>query len=581
MKKKKIKTLKGLGVSPGIAVGKVHLFDTGPISFPKYWIADREIGSEAARFKKAIEKVRHQLLKIRDKLCKFQVGDEIRILDSYQMIAKDEMLYSSTVNTIRQEKINAEWALDKTLAGVKAAFLESPSEFFKERRADVEHVGNLIFKNLLGEEEVTLRFKKNTILVVHDLSPADTAQIVKGTIQGFITEVGGKTSHTAIFAKALEIPAVVGVVEATRTVAEGNSLLLDGSEGIVIINPSTSDKKRYQEIKKKQGLMDTLLLKGAHLPAVTKDNFTLRLAANMELLEEIPTIKKYGAEGIGLYRTEVLYLRNKRLPSEEEHFESYKKVLQKIAPHPATIRTLDIGGDKILPDSEYMEGLNPALGFRAIRLCLREKELFRTQLRAMLRASIYGKLKILLPMISSVEEIRQVKKILADVREDLDRKGVRYDPDIRLGTMIEVPSAAMMADAIAGEVDFLSIGTNDLIQYSLAIDRVNEHVAYLYEPLHPAILRLLKQVVEAGREKKIEVSVCGEMAGEPLYLLILLGLGFTELSMNPLSIPRVKKILRQVTFKQGSDLVEKALACKTTSEVEHLVRREMAKVQEI
>ncbi|MDO8461690.1 MAG: phosphoenolpyruvate--protein phosphotransferase, partial [Deltaproteobacteria bacterium] len=521
--------------------------------------------------------------KIREKLCKFQVGDEIRILDTYQMIAKDEMLYTSTVNTIKQEKINPEWALDKALVKANTAFMDNASDFFQERRADVQHVGNLILKNLLGgeEEEHPRHFKKNTLLVVHDLSPADTAQIIKGTVAGFVTEVGGKTSHTAIFAKALEIPAVVGAVGITQSVEEDDILLLDGTEGTVIINPSRADKLHYQDLRKKYEQMDNLLLKEAHLPAVTKDDFTLRLAANMELPEEIPTIKKYGAEGIGLYRTEVLYLRQKRLPTEEEQFQNYKKVLRQMAPHPVTIRTLDIGGDKILEDSEhseYVESLNPALGFRAIRFCLREKGLFKAQLRAMLRASRYGKLKILIPMISNLDEIRQVKKIITDVKSELDEKKIPYDHNVKLGVMIEVPSAAIMSDAIAGEVDFLSIGTNDLIQYSIAIDRVNEHVAYLYEPLHPAILRLLNQITEAGRQKNIEVSVCGEMAGEPLYLLILLGLGLTELSMNPLSIPRVKKILRQVTFKQGAELVEKALACKTSSDVEHLVRKEMSKI---
>lgn len=580
MRKKQPKKWLGCGVSSGIVFGEAHLVDTASLTIPQYWISDREVHSEVYRFKKVMEEIQRQLFRIRDKLCKFQIGEEIRILDSYQMIARDELLFTSTIRVIELEKINAEWALNKSLDKIKSSFSEADSDYFKERRADIDHVGKLILKSLLSGGALKLkRYKKGTILVAHDLSPADTAQITRGGVEGFITEIGGMTSHTAIIAKALEIPAVTGVEGLANQVFQGDQLILDGNEGLVIQNPNVAQVKKYRALKEKEEHLEKLLLKEAHLPTKTRDDFSIRLAANMELLDEIPLIKKYGAEALGLYRTEFLYLKSQELPTEEEQFLVYKEILASLAPASAVIRTLDIGGDKLLPSSGYNEGINPALGMRAIRFCLKEKKIFKTQLRAMLRASPFGKLKILIPMVSSIDEIRQIKKILEEIKTDLKNKKIPYDSDIKFGVMIEVPAAALMADSIASEVDFMSIGTNDLIQYTLAIDRINDHISYLYEPLHPAVLRLLKHVVEAGRQKKIEVSLCGEMAGDPLYLLILLGLGLSELSMNPCSIPRVKRILRQVTFKTASDLFDKALTCKTASEVKNLVKREMAKIE--
>ena len=577
---KKSRRLKGLAVSPGIGIGYVHLVESETLNYPKFWISDRETKNETARFKQSLIKTQKDLIRIKEKLCRFQIGDQIQIIESHQLIANDELLISETEKIIRGEKINAEWAFDKAVQKIKGSFPQE-DKYFQERCNEMTHVAQRVLQHLMGSEAVTSRqFKKDSIIVAHDLSPTDTAQMVKGIVQGFLTETGGPISHTAIVARALEIPAVVGIDGIAHMVHEGDMILIDGTEGTVLLHPAKKDLVRYREVQRKYEHFDHLLLKEAHHPSVTPDGYHLRIAANMELVDEIPTIKSHGAEGIGLYRTEMLFTAYKRLPTEEEQFDIYRDILKKISPHPTTIRTLDIGGDKIISDMSYIDSVNPALGLRAIRYCLREREILKTQIRAMLRASRYGPLKILIPMVTNLEEIRQVKKMTAEIQEGLRAKKIRCGENVRLGAMIEVPSAALMADEIASEVDFLSIGTNDLTQYTLAVDRTNDEVSYLYEPLHPAVLKLLNMVCEAGKSRNIEVSVCGEMAGNPLCFLILLGLGLTELSMNPVSIPRVKKLTRAVTFRQANELLDRALNCKTAGEVEHLIKREVAKIQE-
>lgn len=575
----KSRRFKGIPVSPGIAIGTAHLIEAEPLNLPKYWISDREVGVETTRFRQALKRTQKELQRIKEKLCKFQVGDQMRIIDSHQMVAQDETLIQATLKAVRDEKINAEWAFQKEMQRMLDTSPKEESAYFRERYDELNHVARRILQNLMGgETAITRDFKKGSVVIAHDLSPTDTVQMVKGMVQGFVTEAGGPTSHTAIVARAMEIPAVCGVDGISHIIREGDHILVDGNEGLVLLNPSKRDLAKYRDIRKKYEHMDQLLLKEAHLPSITQDGYRLRLAANMEILEEIPAIKTHGAEGVGLFRTEILFIAQNRLPSEDEQYQSYKEALQKLAPHPITIRTLDIGGDKILAETELVEGVNPALGLRAIRYCLKERGILKTQLRAMLRASRFGPMKILIPMITNLEEVRQVKKILADVQDELRSKKIAFDPKIRLGAMVEIPSAALMADELAAEVDFMSIGTNDLIQYTLAVDRVNEDVSYLYEPLHPAVLRLLKMVCDAGKSRNIEVSLCGEMAGDPLCFLLLLGLGLSELSMNPLSIPKVKKLTRSVTFRQAKELLDRALLAKTSSEVEHIVRRECAKI---
>ncbi len=581
MSSRKRREIKGLGVSPGVAIGTVHLVEMEPISIPKFWISEREIAGESSRLKQSIKKTLKDLLRIKEKVCRFQAGDQLKIIDSHLMLLGDEIFIGSVLETVRKEKINAEWAFQKILQqSMEAPPLEG-GNYFSERYEEIHQLARRVFQNLLGPQGQTLRkFAKSSVVVAHDLSPTDTVQMVRGMVQGFITEGGGPTSHTAIVARALEIPAICGIGGITQLVRDGERILIDGNEGLVILHPTRRDLKKYESIRRKYRHVEELLLREAHRPSVTLDGYKLRLAANLELVEEIPVIKSHGAEGIGLFRTEMFFAGREQTPEEEEQFKIYREILRKISPRPATIRTLDLGADKWLPGEDIDESLNPALGMRAIRYGLKNRPLLKTQLRAMFRASRYGTLKILIPMITNIDEMRQVKKVVVEVQQDLRKNRVTFDPFVKIGAMVEIPSAAIMADKMAGECDFLSIGTNDLIQYTLAVDRVNDEVSYLYEPLHPAVLRLLRMVCDAAKAQNIEVSLCGEMAGDPLCFLILLGLGLTEMSMNPFSIPRVKKLTRSVTFRQAKELLDRALECKLASEVEHLVKKEASKIND-
>ena len=570
---KKTQVIKGIGVTPQIIMGKAYLVDRGKIEAPARVLPENQVPWEIERFRDAVEESKKQLRSAKEKLLHEDAVGPTYILDAHLLLLEDKNIIESTRETIEQSWINSEWALKINLDRLRKIFDSIDDDYLKSRKTDLDYIEQRILRNLTGRGTESLsQIKEEVIVVAHDFSPADTAQMAKDKITAFVTDVGGTTSHTAIMARSLEIPAVVGSETATHSINTGDTLIVDGITGVVVVNPSPEIIQEYMDRNRTRQRIERELFLFRDLPAETLDGFRVNVLANIELVEEIPAVLDHGAEGIGLYRTEYLYLNRKELPTEEDHFQAYKTVVQAISPHPAVIRTLDIGGDKFISHLDLAEEMNPAMGLRAIRFSLKEPEIFKVQLRAMLRASVYGKVKILLPMISGVREIREVKKILNEVRLSLTAERIPYDPKVEIGIMMEVPSAATISDILAKEVDFFSIGTNDLIQYTLAIDRVNEYVNHLYEPLHPAILRLVRQVVKAAHDAGIRVAMCGEMAGDPLYVPVLLGLELDDLSMNVLSIFRVKKILRAYTLRECKELVEASLGLSTPEEIETLVR---------
>ena len=571
--------LKGIVASQGIAIGKVFLVNQDHLELSHYNIAtNKEIEKEINRFKKAIEESQSQLLRAKKDINKKKFKEAQYIIDTHILLLQDKVLMDNTIKIIKHEKIDAALALKKTIEGLRTHLAEINDEYMKERTSDIDYIEQRLLRNLAGiKRDIVAKIREKVIIVATDLSPADTANLNVNEVLGFTIDSGGKTSHTAIMARALKIPAVVGLKNITRRVKTGDTMILDGIHGVVIINPTADTLLKYNQKKAEYDEFEIGLLKHKDLPGETIDGFRVKLMANIEIMEELPSVLTYGAEGIGLYRTEFLYLNRKDLPSEAEQFEIYKTVSQKIAPHPVTIRTLDIGGDKFMSHIDVAEEINPVMGLRAIRFCLKEVAIFKTQLRAIMRSSAYGKVKIMFPMISGIEEVRQIKIILSEVKKELQAEHKVFDPDIEIGIMVEVPSAASIADILAKEVNFFSIGTNDLIQYTLAIDRVNENVSYLYEPLHPAVLRLLRNIINSAHDNGIPVAMCGEMAGEPFYMPILLGLGIDELSMNVMALPRVKSVLRSLDYKQSQLVTDSIFKLSTAQEIETLLKKEVKK----
>ncbi len=570
-------TLFGLSASPGIAIGRAWSLDRRRVKTPKRRLAPSEVDSELARLKLAIELSDRQLTEVKEKIEKVQGSEHTAIIDMHRMMLKDEMLVVEAQRLVRDDRVNAEWAVKRAIRRIKSAFSDLADEYFKERRADVDYVGERIIKNLMGQAvDVDERPPDGAIIIAHDLSPADTALLLhERRVAGFATDAGARTSHTAIVARALEVPAVVGVARISALAARGDWIVVDGGRGLVILNPSSGERADYEAARERFLAHERELMRSRDLPARTVDGVTVALTGNIEFAEEVASLVAHGGEGVGLYRTEFLYLGRGTLPTEEEHYQNYRQILEALAPRPVTIRTFDLGGDK-LPTGSRDHADNPALGLRAIRYCLRHPEMFRDQLRGLLRASVYGNLKIMFPMVSGIAELRAAKRMLTDLRDELAREGVevRVPP---VGIMVELPSAAILADRLAHECDFFSIGTNDLIQYSIGIDRQNKDVAYLYKPLHLSVLRTLKFVCEAAKAAKIPVSMCGEMAGEPLCSLVLLGLGLDELSMNGPSIPLVKRIIRAASAADGRALLARLLELTAGDEIEREVRAEMAR----
>ncbi len=569
--------LRAIGASPGIAIGPARITDRSRVAVTETEILPAEIPAEVERFNNALAAAQEELRAIKEELAAKRGEEHLYVLDTHLLILQDSMLTRETVGFIETERINAEAALQRTLRKFQEFFAGIGDEYLRERSVDVETVVERVLRCMVGKRHEPLSsLDGKSVIVAHDLSPADVLQIDKSKVIGFVTDLGGKTSHSAILARALEIPAVVGLERVTAEVGEGDVLVIDGLTGVVVINPDEATFRDYLRRKQHYEYLEQELLKLKDLPAETTDGHRMLLKGNVEFPEEIPSLKGHGGEGIGLYRTEMLFFNRRELPGEEEQFAAYAAVVAEMAPHPVTIRTLDVGGDKFVPNLNLADELNPALGLRAIRLSLRQPETFTPQLRAILRVSALGKVRIFFPMISGVAEIRAVKALLEEAKQELRAEGTPFDERIEIGIMIEIPSAVIVADLLAREVDFFSVGTNDLIQYSLAIDRTNEHLTHLYEPLHPAVLRSLKMVVDAAHAAGIDACMCGEMAGEPEYLPILLGLGFDELSMNAISLLRVKKILRRCSRTEAEKLVARAMTFPTAQEVESFLKGEIA-----
>ncbi|HVV81677.1 MAG TPA: phosphoenolpyruvate--protein phosphotransferase [Kofleriaceae bacterium] len=571
----------GVAAAAGVAIGRAFLVGRDLIKEPRYHLEADDLEAEIARLHRAIALSDKQLNGIKHKLATAESSSDFHIITAHQLMLHDEHLVDATMRYIRDEAINAEWALRKAVEDIRGVFDAIEDDYFRERRADIDFVGERVLRNLLGKETGPLQPPPDAVVVAYDLSPADTAQLHKAAVAGLVTDAGGKTSHTAIIARAHEIPAVVGLEDVTEVIEEGDLLIVDGTAGIVIINPLPTTVAEFRDEQRRQMAVEQALLGNRDLPAKTKDGTEVALFANIDGPEEIDDAIEHGAVGIGLTRTEFLFMVGDRIPDEETHYRSAVDALERMRGKPVTIRTFDLGADKLAGflEEARLDEVNPALGLRSTRLCLHElgRGLFRAQLRGLLRASVHGPLRLMFPMISGVGELRAARRVLDEVKGELRTEGVPFDEQIRVGIMIEMPSAAMCADLLAPEVDFFSIGTNDLIQYTMAVDRVNELVSYLYEPLHPAILRLVQTVTRAADAAGISASVCGEMAGDPVVAPVLVGLGLVELSMSAVAIPEVKAVLRATSRAELSELSDRLLKLPTASDIREAVTEYLAR----
>ncbi len=566
----------GLGVSAGIAIGRAYLIGRDTLKAPRHHVEADDVDTEIARLKKALSASDKQLEKIKAKLASENESD-YHIIDAHQLMLQDEHLVDRANTYISEELICAEWALRKAVDNIVSVFDAVEDEYLRERRSDVEFVFERVLRNLLGREAGPLSPPPDAIVVAYDLSPADTALLHKAAVAGLLTDAGGKTSHTAIIARAHEIPAVVGLEDLTEVVETDDLLILDGTAGVVIVNPSAATVADYREEQRQQAAAAAVLMTNRAEPALTACGVPIAMLANIDGPDEIDDALEYGAVGVGLVRTEYVYMTSEQLPEEQQHYESAKSLLEKMAGRPVTMRTFDLGADKLarfLEEADLGEA-NPALGLRSIRLCLASlgMPLFVSQLRGLLRASMHGPLRIMFPMISGVGELREARAVLDGVKADLRAEGIAFDEDIKVGIMIEMPSAALMSEMLARECDFFSIGTNDLIQYTMAVDRVNEHVSYLYEPLHPALLRLIGEIAGNAKRAGITATICGEMASDAVIVPVLIGLGMRDLSMSAVSIPEVKSAIRKFSVAEAEALVAEIRNLPTVEEVRIAVER--------
>ncbi len=571
MEKQEIR-IKGISASPGICIGKAYIVDREGVKVVKQYFVDKKgVVTEVNRFKKAVKQAKDELHDIISNTPE-ELREHAYILETHMLLVKDKMLYGNTIRTIETEQVNAEWALKKVVGRVKSMFQEMKDEYLKERAADIAHVSDRIMGKLVGAKNVDIAsIDKRVILVARDLSPADTSQIRLERVKGFVTDLGGRTSHTGIIAKTLGIPAVLGLTTATDQIYSDDIIIVDGIAGVVIVHPLEATLVEYEDKKVRFEAYRASISRGSRKDARTTDEVHVVIMGNIELPEEVVSVIDNGGDGIGLYRTEFQYLSRSAFPTEDELFDKYKDVVEVMEKKPVTIRTLDINGDKAVSYTGCRDELNPALGLRGIRYCLKKPDIFKTQLRAILRAAAYGNVRILFPMISGLAELVEAKRLLDCSAEELEKEKVPYNRDVKVGIMIEVPSAVIIADILAEEADFFSLGTNDLIQYTLAIDRGNQDVADLFNPLHPAIIRMLKQISDVAKATGTPLFMCGEMASEPLYMPILLGLGLDELSMNPQAIPTAKNVVRSISAGESAAFLPEVLKQKRASDLVHLV----------
>lgn len=560
---------RGIPVSAGVCRGKILVLDKLQHAIPERQLGDDEIGAEVTRLEQALLHTRQQVHEVQRQLVESVGAEQASIFDAHLLVLEDPMLIDEAVKAIRGQRISAEQAFQTAGERYAAALAKVDDEYLRERAGDMRDVIARVLNQLTGHSEaVDLRqLKEPCIVIAHDLTPSKTAQLDRNKVIGFATDVGSKTSHTAILARSLRIPAVVGLKRASEQLNTGDFALLDGFNGIIIVNPTDQTLFEYGQLAKRQLSLEEKLRDALTKPAVTLDNHRVFLSANIESANDAEAVKAAGAEGVGLFRTEYLFINRDTPPGEEEQFQAYRQAAAALKPSPVVIRTLDLGGDKLLSSLAVPTEMNPFLGWRAIRFCLQQNDIFCAQLRAILRASAEGSVKLMYPMISGLDELVQANALLAQCKEALRAEKIPFDDNLEIGVMIETPSAAVIADSLAKRVQFFSIGTNDLIQYTLAVDRMNEKIAHLYEPTHPAIIRLIKSTVEAAHARKVWVSVCGEMAGDPVFAPLLIGLGVDELSASPPLVAQLKYLIRRLKFSEAQELATFALNCESAGEI--------------
>lgn len=562
--------LKGIAASDGIAIGEAFVYKKAEIKAEKHIVADPI--REEQRFDDALDTARKQLEDIYEQVKSEMGDDKAEIFETHLFILNDPEFLGSVRHKIQKEKLNAEYALMSSAEELAEIFKNMGNEYMSQRADDILDVSKRVLSILTGNKNFSLsEISNQCIIVAHDLAPSDTAQLNRKKVSGIITETGGRTSHSAIIARSMEIPAVLGVDSATSYIKNGDFLIVDGYEGIVHINPEEAILKKYEAKREKDLENKRLLLRYRDVESITSDGKKVEINANAGGIEDIEQILKFGPDGIGLYRTEFLYMAEDKLPTEEEQFRVYKTVLEKMDGKPVIIRTLDIGGDKNLPALNIDAEVNPFLGYRAIRLCLDRIDIFKTQLRALLRASAYGNLKVMFPMITNIQELRKAKDILEECKAELKNEGLKFDENLEVGIMIEVPSAALISDILAKEADFFSIGTNDLMQYTLAVDRMNQKVSYLYDFFDPAVLRLIKITIDNAHKMRKHVGMCGEMAGHLPLVPVLLGMGLDEFSMNPSSIIGVRRLITNLKYKDCKLLADNVLQMTSSDEIKNYI----------